>query len=472
VLYAFPWGEKGTELENYKHPEKWQTKLLCDVRDKLKSGEIDVVEAAKMVIKAATVSGHGIGKSAMVSWIILWALCTMVDTRGVVTANTDTQLKTKTWSELAKWHRLCICSHWFTYTATSIYSNDPDREKTWRVDAIPWSITNTEAFAGLHNQGKRILIIFDEASAIHDKIWEVAEGATTDKDTQILWFAFGNGTRNSGTFRECFRKLRDYWMTYSVDSREVSFTNKEEIQKLIDIYGIDSDRVKVRVRGMFPSASAKQFIPTEFVDRAFGKHLRPEQYDFAPVILTLDPAWEGDDDLIIGKRQGFAFTILRKMPKNDNDILVANILANYEDEFHADAVFIDGGYGTGIFSGGKTMGREWTLVWFSGESSDPGCCNKRAEMWNLTKKWLSEGGAIPKDQELYDDLIGPETVPRLDGKIQLESKKDMKERGLHSPNKGDSLALSFAFPVVKKSRTNADLSNFKAQEYNPWKDDD
>jgi hypothetical protein len=321
----------------------------------------------------------------------------------------------------------------------------------------------------LHNQGKRILLIFDEASAIADKIWEVAEGALTDKDTQILWFAFGNGTRNTGEFRECFRNNIKIWMNYQVDSRDVSFTNKEEIQQLIDTHGIDSDRVKVRIRGMFPSASPKQFIPTDYVDAAYGLHLREEQYNFAPVILTCDPAWEGDDDLVIGKRQGLAFTILRVISKNDDDVYIANVLANYEDKYLADAVFIDAGYGTGIVSAGRSMGKNWTLVWFAGESSDPGCLNKRAEIWNLMKKWLKEGGAIPKDQQLYYDLISPEQVSRLDGKIQIESKKDMKERDLPSPNKADSLALSFAFPVSKKIRNVIGKNSYVSNtDYNPF----
>ena len=112
-------------------------------------------------------------------------------------------------------------------------------------------------------------------------------------------------------------------------------------------------------------------------------------------------------------------------------------------------MFVDGGYGTGIVSGGRTLGRKWHIVWFSGASADPGCLNKRAEMWNSMKRWLKEGGTIPADQVLADDLTGPEAVPRMDGKIQLESKEDMKTRGLPSPNRADALALTFAHPVIK-----------------------
>lgn len=231
----------------------------------------------------------------------------------------------------------------------------------------------------------------------------------------------------------------------------MAITNKTYLGQLIADHGLDSDLVKVRVRGMFPSQSTKQFIGADDVDAAFGRVIKPDAYQFAPRILTCDPAWEGDDELVIGLRQGLVFRILRTIAKNDNDLHIAQLLAQYEDEHQADAVFIDAGYGTGIVSAGRTMGREWTLVWFAGESTDKGYLNKRAEMWGEMKKWLKDGGSIPKDQQLYDDLIGPWTVPRADGKIQLESKQDMKRRSLASPNKGDALALSFAFPVQRRS---------------------
>lgn len=446
VLYVYPWGSG--ELVDYDGPDSWQTDVLKDISDKLKVGSLNNFAD---VIREATASGHGIGKSALVSWLVNWAMDTHEDTRGVVTANTDTQLRTKTWPEVQKWSRLRITSSWTEVTATSIYSKAPGHNSNWRIDAIPWSKEKPEAFAGLHNKGKRIIIIFDEASTIDDKIWEVAEGAMTDENTQIIWCAFGNPTRNTGRFRECWRKFRKMWKTWQIDSRTAKMSNKQLLQEWIDAYGILSDFVKVRVLGMFPSMSVKQFISSDDVDKAYGLELRAEQYSFAPKILTCDPAWEGDDDLIIALRQGLHFKILRTLPKNDNDIQVATILANIEDEEKPQAVILDAGYGTGIVSAGRTMKRNWQAIWFNGESPDVGCLNMRAYMWNEMKKWIKSGGAIPKDQQIYDDLIGPETVPRLDGKIQLEAKKDMKKRGLPSPNKADALALSFAFPVSGSS---------------------
>jgi hypothetical protein len=445
VFRSFPWGHG--PLEGFSGPDEWQAEQLKSITRKLKEGG-----SAGCVIQEAVASGHGIGKSTLISWLILWALSTCANTRGVITANTESQLKTKTWSELAKWHRLFIARAWFELTATAIFSKIKGFEKTWRIDQIAWSENNTEAFAGLHNKGGRIFLGFDEASAIPNVIWEVSEGVMTDSDTEIIWCVYGNPTRNTGRFKDCFGKFRHRWTTRHVDSRSSILTNKERIQGWVDDYGEDSDFVKVRVRGMFPAMSVKQFISTTDVDAAFGKVLHPSSYDFAPKILTLDNSWEGDDEGVIGLRQGLSFRILSTFPKNDNDVQIANVLARFEDEEQADAVFIDGGYGTGVVSAGRAMNRKnWVLVWFAEKSGEAGCVNKRAEMWAAIKKWLKEGGALPADEVLHSDLTGPETVPRLDGKIQIESKKDMKRRGLPSPGRGDALALSFAHPVKKRT---------------------
>jgi hypothetical protein len=447
VRYVYPWGVPGTPLAG-KAIRTWQAEVLESVGEQLRAGARDLGQ----IIAEAVASGHGIGKSALVAWLVAWALDTREDTRGIVTANTDTQLRTKTWPEVGKWRRLGLTAEWFEVTATSCYSRVPGHDKNWRFDAVPWSDTNTEAFAGLHNEGNRLVLIFDEASAIADKVWEVAEGALTDANTEIIWAAFGNPTRNTGRFRECFRKFKHRWRHRQIDSRTVEGINKAQVEKWIADYGVDSDFVKVRVRGMFPNMSAKQFIGENDVAAAYGRHLRPEQYEWAPKIITVDPAWEGDDDLVIGLRQGLMFKVLLKQSKNDNDVHVANQVARLEDEHRADAVFIDAGYGTGIVSVGRTLNRDWSLVWFAGESGDMGCLNKRAEMWKAMRDWLKEGGALPEDPELRDELTAPETVARLDGKIQIESKKDMKARGLSSPNKADALAISFAYPVQAKPR--------------------
>lgn len=462
VLYAYDWDNDPTlqivELPSpwclvygSKYgPDEWACEFLDEIGQLVRERGFDGVNAVD-AIRMATASGHGIGKSAMTAWLVDWIMSTRPHAKGIVTANTAEQLSSKTWAEIAKWTKKCITGHWFEVTtgkgAMKMYHKQhPD---SWQCTAQTCREENAEAFAGLHAAASTPFYIFDEASAIPDAISEVAEGGLTDGEP--MFFKFGNPTRNSGDFHRCFHGMRHRWRCRQIDSRTVAITNKNQIAQWIEDYGIDSDFVKVRVRGMFPSMSAKQFISTADVDKAYGKVLREEQVSFAPKILTCDPAWEGDDELVIALRQGLMFQILRTIPKNDNDIEIANILARLEDEHKADAVFVDAGYGTGIVSAGRTLGRDWVLVWFSGESTDLGCLNKRAEMWKLMRDWLKEGGALPKDPVLYNDLIGPETVPRMDGKIQLESKQDMKRRGLQSPNRADALALSFAHPVAKRT---------------------
>lgn len=458
VMYAFPWGSG--ELAAEDGPDDWQRDILQAIGKGLLT--------PNQAIQIAVASGHDIGKSALVAWIILWSMSTCEDCKGVVTANTENQLKTKTWAELAKWHRLAINKHWFKLNATALVSVEEGHEMTWRIDQVPWSETHTESFAGLHNKGKRVILLFDEASAIPDAIWEVSEGAMTDTDTELIWCAFGNPTRNTGRFKQCFDKFRHRWITRQIDSRTSRHTNKAKIDEWIKDYGEDSDFVKVRVRGMFPSLSAMQFISIADIDAAYGRSLRPEQYMFAPKILTCDPAWSGTAELVVGLRQGLTFSILRTLPKNDNDIQVATMIANLEDEHKADAVFIDGGYGTGIISAGKTMKRNWQIVWFGEASTDPGCLNKRAEMYRLTKQWLKDGGCIPADPILHAALAALETIGRLDGKIQLQAKKDMDM----DVGRADVLALSFAYPVNPKAHTigmiRARVGIEQAPEWSPF----
>lgn len=459
VQFIFPWGMG--ELRGEVGPDEWQRDALRAIGEGL---------SPDRAVQLAVASGNDTGKSAFLAWVIYWAMSTETDCRGVVTANTEAQLRTKTWPELAKWHRMALNKHWFKVTATSMFSTAKMREKNWRVDAIPWTERNSEGFAGLHNKGKRVFVAMDEGSSIPDLIWEFSEPAMMDEKTERLWIVAGNPTRNIGRFKECFGKLRHRWITFQLDSRKCRMANKEKIQEWIDDYGIDSDYVKVHVRGMFPSASSLQFISLEDLDKAYGKNLRPNEYEFAPKILTLDNAWTGVDEGVIGMRQGLAYKILRTFQYNDNDIEVAKMLAECEDAEKADIVNVDGGFGTGVVSCGKTWGRKWQIVWFSEKSSEEGCLNLRAQMWKGIKTWLKEGGALPEDQVLYQELSNMQLVGRTDGILQMESKKDMKKRGLPSPGRADALALTFACPVSANLRkdNSAVIAGKKSVEWSPF----
>jgi hypothetical protein len=448
VLYAFPWGSG--ELAGQHGPRAWQAEVLTNIGDGLAGNELAGVDA---VLREAIASGHGVGKSALVSWLILWAMSTFEDTRGVVTANTETQLRTKTWPELAKWYHLSINKHWFVFTATRLYSAAPNRAERWRVDAVSWSENNTEAFAGLHNKGKRLLLIFDEASAIADQVWEVAEGALTDPGTEIVWCAFGNPTRNTGRFHECFGDLRHRWRTQQIDSRTVGDdgTNHVQIVEWIQDYGEDSDFVRVRVRGMFPRASALQFIPSDLVATARTREPRSNYGD--PLIMSLDVARGGADNNVICFRRGLdARTIppirIPGSETRDSMRLVSKVI-DLIQEHKPDAFFFDGtGVGGPVGDRIKQLGYNVLEVQFGSASPDPRYANMRAYIWGKMREWLQAGGAIDDDLILEQDLTAPEATHDKRDKIVLTSKEQMKKDGLASPDDGDALAMTFAYPVA------------------------
>ena len=183
---------------------------------------------------------------------------------------------------------------------------------------------------------------FDEASAIDDTIWEVTEGALTDSDTEILWLAFGNPTRNTGRFRECFRKYRDRWHHIHVDSRTAAITNKAQLKQWVTDYGEDSDFVKVRVRGIFPDASDTQLISAELVRQAKERSLTERDVAGAPKIMGIDVARGGADQSAVWLRQGLLARRLYKRHTPDS-MVFAERLASLLREHEPDAAFIDMG---------------------------------------------------------------------------------------------------------------------------------
>lgn len=471
VLYVFAWGTG--ELENEKGPRVWQVLYLAALGVALRAASSSAAATALIgrAIRKAIASGHGIGKSALVSWLVLWAMSTCEDTRCVITANTETQLKIKTWAELAKWHRLSINKDWFTFTATALYSSDPAHEKTWRADMVPWSENKPEAFAGLHNKGKRILIVFDEASAIANVIWEVTEGATTDADTEIIWAVFGNPTRNSGKFFECFNRSKHRWDPTHIDSRTVEGTNKAQFEEWVQDYGEDSDFVRVRVRGLFPSASSLQFIASDVVSRAMRAEPFYTRHD--PLIMALDIARGGADNCVFRFRRGRDARSIPpiKIPGSEvrDSTRLVGVAIELVNKHKPDAFFFDGtGVGGPIGDRIRQMGYPVIEVGFGKASPDPKQANMRAYMWQKGKEWLQAGGAIDADPQLETDLTSVEYSHNAKDQVVLEPKEAMARRGLASPDDGDSFMMTFAAPVAPLSGPGSAAGAGRGQIKSDW----
>ena len=458
VMYAFPWGE-GT-LKHFDGPDEWAREFLTDLGERVRENDFDGSTAVDG-IRMATSSGHGIGKSAICSWIILWIMSTRPFAKGVVTANTSAQLNSKTWAELAKWKKLCITGHWFKLNnaPNSMKMYHVDHPETWRVDAQTATKENSEAFAGLHAANSTPFYIFDEGSAIPDKIWEVAEGGQTDGEP--MWFAFGNPTRNTGRFRECFGKFRNRWVTRKIDSREVQITNKALIEQWVEDYGEDSDFVRVRVKGEFPRASSTQFIPTDTVEAAVERIPLQRSQNQAPLVLGLDVARFGaDESVLIARRGRDARSIPLTAWRNIDTMQLAGEVSQIIRNLNPDAVFVDeGGVGGGVVDRLRQLNYGVTGVNFGSKPDGPVngelVANKRAEMWAKCREWLRGEVSMQPDPTLQDDLTGVEYGFNARNEIQLERKEDMAKRGLASPDRGDALALTFAHDVAPASASYA-----------------
>ena len=457
VLWAFDWGHG--ELAKFKGPDEWQREFLDDLGDQIKLRRFNGGDPTTPIRKAVT-SGHGIGKSALTAWLIMFIMSTRPHSKGVVTANTGDQLRTKTWAELAKWKRLCITSDWFDMNSMSIHHKE--YHETWRADAQTCREENSEAFAGLHAADATPWYIFDEAGGIPDKIWEVASGGLTDGESMHL--AFGNPTkRNTGFFR-CFHQNSHRWTCQQVDSRTAVMTNKSYLQELIDDYGIDSDRIRVRIRGLFPRGGDVSYIPADVV--AIARKASPGRYlGNDPLICGIDLARGGSDDCYIVFRRGKdarseqVYTIAGE---NSRDSMkVVEKIAVVLDRHRPDKTFCDvGAMGGPIADRLRRLNYDVDDVGFGWNAEDKKQFADRAsEMWGRARAWLFAGGAISDEDQLDEELTNREYKLDDIDRVKIEPKREMKKRIGKSPDWADAFVLTFASIVQLRGTDRGSLDN-------------
>ncbi len=454
VLFAFPWGKANTPLHHFNGPRTWQRQVLRDIAAHLKnnSGKLDM-DALRLAVS----SGRGIGKSALVGWLIIWMLTTRIGSSVIVSANSESQLKSVTWGELSKWAAMCMHAHWFEISATKLLPAqwlteivERDLKKGtryWGAEGKLWSEENPDAYAGVHNHDG-MMLIFDESSGIPNAIWDVGAGYFTEPILDRYWFAFSNPRRNEGYFFECFNSKRNFWNTRTIDSRTVEGTDKQIYEQIIAEHGPDSRQAKVEVYGEFPSQGDDQFIDAAQVDAAMER--KAYEDPDAPTILGVDVARFGSDKTVLAIRKGRDLVLLKRYSGLDTMEVVGKVIAMIEQ--HApDMVAIDeGGLGAGVVDRLKEQRFKVRGVNFGSRADAPAYGNKRAEMWGDMRDWIKTAH-IPSDRELRQDFLSPTYKINSTGQVMLESKDAMKKRGLASPDSSDAVALTFAYRVARKT---------------------
>lgn len=460
VMYAFPWGVKGTPLEKMSAPRQWQIDEFKRITEHLLiDQEKHRIGLPPSPLYLAISSGRGIGKSAFLAMLNMWVASCWLGATGIVTANSEPQLRSRTMAELGKWHTMAINRHWFDKSSMSL------RPARWFAELVEdqlkidtqyyyiegqnWTAENPDAFAGAHSQ-IGMVVEFDEASGIDDSIWQVTEGFFTDLAPLRLWIAISNPRRNTGRFFECFHKDHDFWTTRYVDSRTVEGVDGAVYQRIADKYGEDHDVTRVEVKGEFPRTGSNQFIGRDVTALAVERELVEDSG--APLVMGVDVARFGDDDSVIRMRRGRdARTYPSFRYKGLDTMQVAANVAELIDKWSPDAVFVDGGgVGGGVVDRLKQMGYRVREVQ-SGERAidSERYLNKRVEMWAEMRDWLAVG-CIHNDPSLIDDITGPEYAITPKGQVRLETKQEMKKRGIGSPDDGDALALTFSEPVARR----------------------
>ena len=426
-------------------PDEYQAKVLNDLAYN---------EKQKRATKISVRSGHGVGKSTIESWAILWFLVTRPFPKILCTAPTAHQLHDILWAEASKWLRNSkMLGDILEWTYEKIYLKGHREE--WF--AIARTSNKPDALQGTH--AEHILIIIDEASGVPDVVFEPVLGTLSTNDAKLLMC--GNPTQLAGFFYESHNDKKDLYITHVINGENSSRVDREYIKLIAEMFGTDSDVYRVRVLGEFPKANPDSFISLDMINTDFI-----DIGDIYSIDLGVDVARFGDDESVIAT----VFNKLRLSKLNifqHNDTMeltgqVVNIIKSLNKDYPDVRVNVKvdcDGLGVGLYDRLREVINEKSLNARAVEchfgakggkvrNSEPiSYFNSTGIMWGLIRtKFKEKSLYITEDSELINQLTNRKYFIESDGDIRLERKEDMKKRGVHSPDRADALALALYEP--------------------------
>lgn len=468
VYIIFPFGQVGHALEHMR-PYDWQLEEWRKLSVHLSNPETRYL-AYRLIIS----SGNGAAKTAFGAMTVLMLMYTQ-QLRARITANTDPQMKSIVWPEYDLWFRYArYHDFFFEKFGTSIKAKNEELAETWRLDAVTWNETQPASISGLHNKGRAIAYIFEEAPGIPAIIWQYASGAFTETGTIKLFLAFGNSDDPESKFEQNMGS--PLWHSLRIDTRTLKHIDPKTIEDwLLEANGNeDNDEFRVRVRGLPRKTSKDSIINLENVQAAIA---RAEKFDtdsvaMLPVILTCDPAWQGGDETTIWYQQGNYRCLLDKYKLDkalgETHQLTYMKLCHWEKSLGADQVFIDQGEGTAIYTLAMNAQKtSWMLIAFGSspndfpEPKDSEYANLRAQMYYEANKWLQKEGVIDSKDPEWFPLIEKQLCWTKGGRHKVTSKKlcesklEIKNRVGQSPDVADGFVLCNAMPVMERLPENS-----------------
>ena len=433
-------------------PDNWQKDAL-----------MDLAENPKVAVK----SGQGVGKTGMEAVALLWFLCCYPYPRIVATAPTKQQLHDVLWSEVSKWmSKSPLLSGILKWTKTYIYM--VGNEKRWF--AVARTATKPENMQGFHEDN--MLFIVDEASGVADSIMEAILGTLSGENNKLLMC--GNPTKTSGTFYDAFYSSRWMYQCHTVSSEDSLRTNNDNIKALIARFGYDSNVVRVRVRGLFPNQESDVFIALQLLEDSIKLEIESEDEKIERIDIGVDVARFGDDCTVIAHKIDKKIPILYVRNGQDTMKTVGDIVKLYHElleeyQEYNEYIYVkidDTGVGGGVSDRLKELQNnpaspeenldKMVIIPVNFAKKAPKTKSARYYDDIVTWMWANVRDMLKnKEVKLPDDsvLIGEFSTRKFsvqsNGKLRLESKKEMKKRGLLSPDRADAVALA-CMPVYKK----------------------
>jgi len=439
-------------------PDGWQDEFFAAASGITEPG----MQPAKtrLALKAC----KGPGKSFAMSIVIWWWMMTRWHANCIAMSITEDNLKTNLWPELARVRqRSWALQQAFHHTAEQITAKK--FEQTWfcKARSFPQNADKTQqanTIAGLH--GRHPAVFCDEVGDYPEGVIVAAEAIFSSMidglPVEGLLAMAGNPTRTDGPlYLACMdpEHRKNWWVKEitgdPLDPSRASRIDPVWAQSEIDKWGRESDFIKVNILGKFPSQQANKLLGPEEIAVAASREVNPRMVEQDPVVMSLDVARFGDDESVLTRRQGLQ--AFRQMTWRETDLMtLADQVINQILLHKPVAMFVDQtGLGAGIIDRLRQLGTPNVIgVDFGGGPMDPRFADRRSEMWWLMAEWVKKGGSIPNEVTLRNELSTPLFDYKITGKTSkfiLESKKEMRKRGVHSPSRADSLALTWAAPV-------------------------
>jgi len=385
-------------------------------------------------------AGHGVGKSTVCSWVLIWHACTRYPQKAVVTAPTAAQLFDALYAELKSWVNKLPPVLRESFEVFSDRISLKGAPESSFISVRTSSSERPEALAGVHSEN--VLLVVDEASAVPEAVFEAAAGSMSGHSACTILIS--NPTRNSGLFYKTHHDLAVDWFRMHVSCANNPLVSSDFVRQIAATYGETSNAYRIRVLGEFALADDDTLIPADLVDSALERDITVGANE--PMVYGLDVARFGTDRTALCKRKGNVVLEIRAWGGLDLMQTVGAVVNEAKKDAPEEICVDTIGLGSGVADRLREQGYNVRDVNVAESSAmNPNAHRLRDELWLSVKDWLATRSVkLPKDETLRHELVAPRYSFTSTGKVVVESKDGLKKRGMRSPDLADALCLTFA----------------------------